>query len=304
MKSAVAELVKHGLLQSGYYRRALARSTFPGAVVLCYHGIRDDRMAPGAMAFQYLHMPISRFESHCRLIQQCCDPISLDDWRAAVAGRLTLPKRPVLITFDDGYRSVLRQAAPILASHKLPAAVFVCTGPMETGGLLWFDDVAVRDGQDAVEHWKSRDYAAWSAACANTSAVEHDDPRALMSASELATLARMPGIEIGGHTVNHPILSRATADDQRREIVENLKSIHEWSGKPVRAFAYPNGRPGLDYNADTMAILRDAGIDVAFTTREEFARLDGPPLEGSRFVMLDTISGGELAHRMAYSWRR
>jgi peptidoglycan/xylan/chitin deacetylase (PgdA/CDA1 family) len=175
---------------------------------------------------------------------------------------------------------------------------------MEAGGLLWFDDVAARDGQDAVEDWKSRDYASWSAACAKTSAVENNDARALMSPSELATLARMPGIEIGGHTVNHPILARADAGDQRREIAENLRSIREWTGKSVRTFAYPNGRPGLDYDADTRTILRDAGIDIAFTTREEFARSDEPALERSRFVMLDTLSGGELAHRMTYSWPR
>ena len=69
-------------------------------------------------------------------------------------------------------------------------------------------------------------------------------------------------------------------------------------------FAYPNGRPGIDYNAETMAILRKAGIDMAFTTREEFARPDEPPLERSRFLMLDTLSASEVAHRLAYSWPR
>jgi peptidoglycan/xylan/chitin deacetylase (PgdA/CDA1 family) len=304
MNSTISELVKHGLLRSGHYHRALAGSTFPGVVVLCYHGIRDDRMAPETIAFQYLHMPASRFESHCRVIQQSCDPISLDDWRAAAAGRSTLPKRPVLITFDDGYRSVLTLAAPMLAAYRLPATVFVCTGPMAAGRLLWFDDVAARDGQDAVEEWKSRDYTSWCAVCANTPAVEPHDPRAPMSPTELAELARMPGIEIGGHTVRHPILARASASQQEQEIDQNVRSIEQWIGKPVRAFAYPNGRPGIDYNKETIAILRKAAIDMAFTTREEFARPDEPPLERSRFLVLDTVSAGELAHRLAYSWPR
>ena len=146
MKGALSELMKKGLLKAGHYRRALARTKFPGVAVLCYHGVRADSMAPGAIPFQYLHIPASTFESHCRVVREYCDPISLDDWRAAANGGPPLPARPVLITFDDGYRSVLTLGAPILAAHNLPAAVFVCTGPMVTRRLLWFDDVAARDG--------------------------------------------------------------------------------------------------------------------------------------------------------------
>jgi len=144
----------------------------------------------------------------------------LDDWRAAMDGRATLPPRPVLITFDDGYRSVLRLGAPILAAHGLPAVVFVCTGPMPTRAALWFDEVAARDSEDAVDAWKSRDYDAWREACVSTRALAEDDPRILMTADELAALSRMPGIEIGGHTVRHPILARASAARQREEIEE------------------------------------------------------------------------------------
>ena len=94
--------------------------------------------------------------SHCRLIRDTCHPISLDDWRARREGRSALPERPVLITFDDGYRSVLTIAAPILAAYNLPAAVFVCTGPMADRRLLWFDDVAARETT-----WRSNGGSPW-----------------------------------------------------------------------------------------------------------------------------------------------
>jgi len=301
---AFKSFVKNSLLRAGHYGRALRRTRLPGVAVLCYHGVREDRLAPGSIPFQYLHIQASTFESHCRVIRGSCDPISLDDWRAAIDGRATLPDRPVLITFDDGYRSMLTLGAPILEKYRLPAVVFVCTGPMVSRRRLWFDDVAERDGEDAVEAWKSRDYQAWCAECASTSALDEGDPRALMTPAELGTLARAGGIEIGGHTVQHPILARAPASRQRQEIEENLRSIQQWTGRPVRTFAYPNGQPGLDYNADTMAILREAGIDIAFTTRYDFARPDEPPLERSRFLVLDNVSGGELAHRLTYSWPR
>ena len=215
-----------------------------------------------------------------------------------------MPPRPVLITFDDGYRSVLTKGAPILEKFGLPAAVFVCTGPMRARTRLWFDAVAERDGEAAVEAWKSRDYQAWLAGCATKETLDERDPRALMTPGELATLARMPGIEIGGHTVSHPILARASASQQRREIEENLQSIREWTGRAVRIFAYPNGRPGVDYDADTLAILRDNGIDIAFSTRADFSRANEPALERSRFMLFDETNDSELAHRLVYSWPR
>ena len=107
------------------------------------------------MAFENLHVRASTFEAHCRVVRECCDPITLDDWREAAAGRTPLPPRPVLITFDDGYRSVARIGAPILAAHQLPAVVFVCSDPIANRRLLWFDAVAARDGEAAVERWKT-----------------------------------------------------------------------------------------------------------------------------------------------------
>lgn len=304
MTPVFSELLKQGLRSLGHYRRALAQSTFPGVAVLCYHGVRADERAPEVLSLRHLHTPASTFESHCRVIRDCCDPISLDDWRAAAAGTGCLPKRPVLITFDDGYRSVVTRAAPILTAYELPATVFVCTWPMETRRMLWFDEVAARDGADELERWKERTYASWSEACSHTPLLPDDDPRALMTPAELKTLAQTGGIEIGGHTARHPILAKAPAAVQREEIQQNLASIAAWTGLPVRAFAYPNGRPGLDYNGDTLRILRELNVDMAFTTRPAFSRPEEPALERSRFLLLDDVSDAELAHRLAYSWPR
>jgi len=303
MPTPLAEFVKQGLRSIGHYRRALANVSLPGVAVLCYHGVRDDHTSPGAIPLDYLHIAASTFEGHCEVVRDCCDPISLDDWRAALNGGPRLPKRPVLITFDDGYRSVLTKAAPILAAYGLPATVFVCTGPMHTRQLLWFDYVGEREGDAVVQAWKDSDYRSWASAYGETThPVDESDPRALMTSGELAILARMKGIEIGGHTVRHPILSRASLADQRWEIEQNLQDIERWTGKPARAFAYPNGRHGVDYNSDTLTILRERGVDFAFTTHPSFARADELALERSRFFVLSQTSDAELAHRLTYTW--
>ena len=304
MKDTIATTVKQSLLALGQYRRTLARTTLPGVAVLGYHGLRADDLPAGAMAFENLHLRASTFDEHCRVIRECCDPITLDDWRDAAAGRAPLPPRPVLITFDDGYRSVSRIGAPILAAHNLSAVVFVCTDPIENRRLLWFDEVAARDGEAEVERWKTCDYERWFAACASTARVDEDDPRALMTVDDVVALDRSGRIEIGGHTSRHPILARASREHQREEIGENLETIRRWTGRPVRAFAYPNGRPGVDYTATTADLLSELGIETAFTMRPSFARPDEPALERSRFLIVDEVSGAELAHRLAHTWPR
>ena len=303
-RDGVASAVKHGLLTLGQYRRTLARTTLPGVAVLGYHGLRADDLPSGAMAFENLHVRAATFDAHCRVVRECCDPISLDDWRAAKAGRATLPARPVLITFDDGYRSVARLGAPILAAYGLPAVVFVCSDPVARRRLLWFDAVAAREGEDAVERWKTSDFDGWSAACGASAPVDDDDPRAPMTVDDLIALDRSGRVEIGGHTSRHPILARASLDQQRQEIAGNLDALRGWIGHPVRAFAYPNGRPGLDYSGATVDLLAALGVDAAFTMHPAFVGRDEPALERSRFLMVDEVTGAELAHRLAHAWPR
>jgi len=305
MNFAAAQSIKRGLLAAGHYRRALRRSRFPGVAVLGYHGLRGDDWPAGSMAFENLHVRASTFEAHCRVIRETCDPIALDDWRAALVGKAPLPPRPVLVTFDDGYRSVFTIGAPILAASNLPAVVFACSDPMERRRLLWFDDVAAREGEAAVEPWKAREYRSWLMACAtNTQSVPDADSRALLTVPELQVLSRQRGIEIGAHTARHPILAQAAPEAQRAEIAENRAALEAWTGRPVRAFAYPNGRPGVDYNSETVAILHDLGFDFGFTMRPAFATASEPSLERSRFLVLAGVMGAELAHRMMYAWPR
>jgi peptidoglycan/xylan/chitin deacetylase (PgdA/CDA1 family) len=256
------------------------------------------------MAFENLHVRASTFDAHCRLIGDTCDPISLDDWRAALSGQVPLPPRPVLITFDDGYRSVCTIGAPILAAHRLPAVVFACSDPMDRRRLLWFDHVAARDGEGAVEPWKARPYDEWLAACAHAPTIADDDPRALMTPADVDGLSRQAGIEIGAHTARHAILARASPAAQRAEIDENRLALERWTGTPVRAFAYPNGRPQIDYTEATTALLDELGFDFGFTTRPSFAKSGEPRFERSRFLVLASVTAAELAHRLAYTWAR
>jgi glycosyltransferase involved in cell wall biosynthesis/peptidoglycan/xylan/chitin deacetylase (PgdA/CDA1 family) len=73
------------------------------------------------------------------------------------------------------------------------------------------------------------------------------------------------GMEIGSHTVSHPILSRLAAEDCGRELIESRQGLEQLLGQPVRHLAYPNGRHG-DWNAAVIEAAKSAGYDSAVTT--------------------------------------
>jgi len=102
-----------------------------------------------------------------------------------------------------------------------------------------------------------------------------DDVRALAAA----------GVEVGGHTVSHPILSKLPADAQAAEIRGCADSLRRGLGRAPASFAYPFGR-NWDFDATSAAAARDAGFVTATTTHAGVHRKGGDPYRVPR-VMID-----------------
>jgi peptidoglycan/xylan/chitin deacetylase (PgdA/CDA1 family) len=298
--SSVRHAVKRSLFAAGYYHHRLSTSTFPGVVVLCYHGIRasDD-----STRFSDLHVTKATFERHCRLISDACNAISLADFRQARHSGRVLPPRSVIVTFDDGYRGVLDHGLPILERYGIPAAVFVSAAPVLNGQHFWFDALCGREGEAAVANARTLPYQKWRTLVGSieTTAIETESHRPLTPA-ELKRLAGNPLIEIGAHTMTHPTLALAPIEDQQGEIAGCRTALERLLEKPVTAFAYPYGNPFSDYTSETVSVVRQARFDLAFTTGAAFATLECDPLQIPRFMMLDTVGDVELAHRLVHSW--
>jgi peptidoglycan/xylan/chitin deacetylase (PgdA/CDA1 family) len=139
----------------------------------------------------------------------------------------------VVITFDDAYRDVLEYAYPVLEGLRLPWTVFVPTAFI--GGT---------NGWDA--------------------GVTGVQPRAIMSADELAALARAPRVELGSHSVDHRRIAALPPTEMQRQVRES-KAALEALGATVTSFAYPYGRLG-DFSAASTRTLAQAGYRLAVTT--------------------------------------
>jgi peptidoglycan/xylan/chitin deacetylase (PgdA/CDA1 family) len=302
--TSITDTAKAGLLATRWYAHRLEHDTFPGVLVLCYHGLRSSRRGTEDIPFANLHVTDETFEAHCRLIADTCHPIDLSAFSEAQLTRRGLPPRPVLITFDDGYRSVFEMARPVLRRYRIPATVFVCSEPVKEQRLFWFDAVARAAGEEAVGAVRAlADDERRAAADACEMKAAAGDPLAPMTADHVRQLAE-EGFAIGAHTSSHAPLGQSSPSLQQEELESCRTTLESWTGRRVDALAYPWGAPGIDYTPQTLAIAEGLGFTTAFTTKPDFARPNEPALERSRFVMLAAVSAAELAHRMAYAWTR
>jgi peptidoglycan/xylan/chitin deacetylase (PgdA/CDA1 family) len=206
-----------------------------------------------------------------------------------------MPPRAVAITFDDGYRSTHDLALPILKEYGLTATVFVTTGYMD-GNNMWNDRIleAVRRlpagmldlhdhglGLHPVSSLTERKQTAdklidiakylssekrLELSLKLESLIGNHRCEDLMLTREMVRTLSREGIEVGGHTITHPILTRL--DDQRAqdEIVGCKEQLEVIIGKPVRLFAYPNGKVGMDFDERHVQMAKTAGYSAAFTT--------------------------------------
>jgi peptidoglycan/xylan/chitin deacetylase (PgdA/CDA1 family) len=283
--------------------RRLRQARRDDVVVLCYHAIRPDRQPDGVMPFEGIHATASTFDAHCRVLARYCHPISLACWREARAGGRPLPERAVVLTFDDGYRSVLTDALPVLRRYGVPGAVFLVTGAIARRELFWYDALARADGEAAVERAKRLPYDLWKRETEpRRRFADRSDPSAPLDARDVVELARDPLIEIGGHTENHPILAKAPPEIQAAEVAACSRAIAAWTGRFPRAFAYPNGQPGLDLTDETRAVVATAGFDTAFTTEERPAAPDDDPLLLPRMTVTSGMTAAHLLRRLQDLW--
>jgi len=235
----------------------------------------------------------------------------------------SLPARAAALSFDDGYADNHDVALPLLQKHGLPCSFFVATGFLD-GGRMWNDTLiealrrsslalldlrglqGVNDedlGQHALGDTASRRAALGRLiervkylppeprlACVDAIAAraEVTPPSDLMMSSEQVRGLRRAGMQIGAHTVSHPILAKLAANQAADEMGRSRDTLQALLGEKVGMFAYPNGKPGTDYLPDVHpAIVRELGFDAAVSTRWAAARRGDDVFQIPRFTPWD-----------------
>jgi hypothetical protein len=92
------------------------------------------------------------------------------------------------------------------------------------------------------------------------------------------------GVDIGGHTVSHPILARVDGPAAQREIESNRDHLTALTGRQPLCFAYPNGKPNLDYTSAHARMVNGAGYKAAVSTAVGVASDDADTFQLPRFM--------------------
>ena len=139
MIATADEVVVYTVRSSGAADES-ARLALPGAVTFCYHGLLDGRGE--SVPFGDLHVTRDVFDGHCRLIAETCDPLSLSDLQAVLAGERAMPPRPIVITFDDGFANTLENAAPVLSGAGFTSIQFIVADLIGSAYCIRFFNVS------------------------------------------------------------------------------------------------------------------------------------------------------------------
>lgn len=289
---------------AGLLKARLARHSGCPVAVLAYHGVSD---APHA-----LFTSRGRFAEHLEFLSSVGSVISLDRLleSAITVGSNRKSGLRFVLTFDDGYQNVVRNAAPLLRAFQMAAHVYVCPQWIDEAARPWWFLLAssVTEGEplrlaltkkgiceDRDFLTDGPDALPMRAIDKLLAAVSQEELPALLRSgfhphppvavgqvdeTSLATWAELNGaadvLHVGSHTEHHTILGLCR--DQvfmHQEVIGARRRIEEMTARPCRHFAYPRGRIG-DFDARTRAAVEAAGHRTAVTMREGMAH---PPLD-------------------------
>jgi peptidoglycan/xylan/chitin deacetylase (PgdA/CDA1 family) len=259
--------------------------------ILIYHRVNDeyDLFFPAT--------PINVFRKQMEYIRSRFFTFPLEEITERMKQK-DVPDNSIVVTFDDGYLDNYENAFPVLKEFSIPATIFLATGAIDTGKILWHDHVfsAFRETKSLfleefgtnrkkfslinlqeklyaqgeilkfLRTLDTRERLFWIDILKRDLGIteQEDKYRIMMNWGEIKEMYRN-GISFGGHTITHPILSRLSANDMKKETFLSKKIIEYHLESPINTFAYPNGT-SEDFNEMTKKIVKDAGYSCAVTT--------------------------------------
>jgi peptidoglycan/xylan/chitin deacetylase (PgdA/CDA1 family) len=291
-----------------------AARPLPGLLpVLTYHRVDEPERTPELYPGLIGATP-EEFDEQMRFLSSFYRPLSLAELLAIRRGEAPLPPRAVMVTFDDGYRSVAEHAWPIMQHHGVPLTLFVPTAyPGDPGRAFWWDrlwralgsedavvstplgDLPVRTPAERLRTYrqlrgylKSLEHERAMAIVADLSGGSGATALApsVLGWEELRRLAA-EGAAIGSHSRTHPLLDKVARAEASREILDSLGDLERELGPTPRVFAYPGG--GFDGGVAT--ILEEEGFELAFLTTRGLNDLSRPDWLRLRRINVGRASG-------------
>jgi peptidoglycan/xylan/chitin deacetylase (PgdA/CDA1 family) len=242
------------------------------ARILMYHNFSGPQGSdPDALSVEGIRRQFTYLRQHFHVV-------SLLQLAEQVASGRQLDRNLVALTIDDGRRSCYEFFFPLLKEFDLPATFFVVSSFIRGEDWIWTDKVIWLSEQSprprdlvpgkldgifrSLNRMRPEQRNARIEAMARETGLSL--PRSAppqyraCSWTELQEMADSGLMEIGSHTVTHPILSSITDEESWNELTLSRTQIEHGIGRTVNCFCYPNGMPG-DYRPSQVRQVEEAG---------------------------------------------
>lgn len=232
-----------------------------------------------------------RFKAHYNLI-------SCQDLLDFLSGKKQL-SNSCLLTIDDGWRSTYEVIFPIIKKYNVPITIFVSPMILREETNFWYYKLGKCNAEELIISLVNKGYFSKKVMNypldlilkqLNIDTINEEineninkygalqEERGFMNENELIEMSKSGLVEIGAHTLTHPILANESKERSSFEIKESITQLSSMLGMPVRTFAYPNGLYGLDFGKREIQSLRECGIQLAFTVDSYFVSPNTNPL--------------------------
>jgi len=308
--------VRTAINKSGVMR--LAVHALPTSIaILRYHSIQEDRAQYGNSIGEAIIHSLATFRQQMETVAVQFDPVSLDHVLAFLRGERTLPRRPVVVTFDDGYADNAEFAAPVLNRLGIPATFYVTVDPVDSTQPPWFCRLRYAFATTKKNMWadpvgrsshnlenapeRKAAFLVASERCAQkTAAAQHEaietiekelevEPfapgsRFMMSWDQVRSL-RQAGHIIGSHTLSHPNLAHVSKYELTEECRESKKRLEAELGEEVIHFSYPSPILQPHWSEQTVSATKACGYQTAVTSTAGVVRGGNDPFHLQRMVV-------------------
>ncbi len=210
--------------------------------ILMYHQVLEEE--PKLAKFN-LHVLTQDLEKQLQFLKRKgFETITFEDLL-----KKRIPKKPIILTFDDGYENNYDHLFPLLKKYDMKAVIYI-----------------LADRKAKTNYWDLPEGEA-----------EHQ----LLRPDQILEMQRSGLVEFGSHSINHVRLNTLKKAAIEKEVAGSKKILEQFLKKPVHSFAYPYG----NFNEEIKAITRTAGYTFGLTVKHGPTRFGGDLMEIKRVHM-------------------
>ncbi len=256
------------------YQSALFIKKHPRWIpVLMYHKIPDAEIQTEHKIF----VTKDRFEKHLQFFKsQGFKTITFNELSLFRSGEISMsqfPKKPLILTFDDGYKDNLENASPLLKKYNMKAQIFL-----------------LAESQISSNQWDHSDTEP------THEIVSGPDRQKWLNSA----------FEIGSHGFSHQRITLMNSEEASNELAESKKSLEKEFNQKVKVFAFTYG----DTNLQASQMAQVAGYEYAVNTDQGGLHIEENPFQIFRVnifpneTFLSLLKKTSSWYRRYYYWKR